>query len=67
MGIFITAPDLAELESRLRTRSSDSEESIRTRMSNARQELQCAHLFTYRIVNDDVEDAVKLAAQRHHH
>ena len=58
VGIFITAPDLAELERRLRTRGSDSEESIRTRMSNAREELERAPLFTYRIVNDDVDDAV---------
>jgi guanylate kinase len=59
VGIFITAPDMDELERRLRARGSDSEESIRTRMANALQELQCAHLFAYRVVNDDVEEAVQ--------
>ena len=59
VGIFITAPDLTVLEQRLRTRGTDSEASIRTRMKNAEWELEQAKLFTYGIVNDDLSRAAE--------
>jgi guanylate kinase len=57
VGIFIEAPDEHVLEQRLRSRGTDSEESIRTRLQNARQEMQQARLFRYRVVNDDLDRA----------
>ncbi len=58
VGIFINAPDFATLEKRLRMRDTDSEESIRTRLTNARQEMEMASLFRYQIINDDLQKAV---------
>jgi len=58
VGIFITAPDMRVLEERLRSRGTDSEDTIRIRMANARQELKAVRIFSYRIVNDDLDRAV---------
>jgi len=58
VGIFITVADLATLEERLRSRGSDTEESIRTRMSNAPEELAQEGKFHYVIVNEQVDEAV---------
>ncbi|MFH1116108.1 MAG: guanylate kinase [Pseudomonadota bacterium] len=59
VGIFITVPDMAVLEERLRKRGSDSEESIRIRLGNARREIELGADYRYRIVNDDLDAAVK--------
>jgi guanylate kinase len=63
--VFIRPPSLEELEERLRTRGTDSEESIERRLAHAREELGLAPgsnggkplEFHYAIVNDDVDDA----------
>jgi guanylate kinase len=58
VGIFINAPDMITLEKRLRLRGTESEESIATRLANARRETEMASIFQYQIVNDDLEKAV---------
>jgi len=58
VGIFINAPDFATLEKRLRLRETDSDESIRTRLTNARLETEMASIFRYQIINDNLEKAV---------
>ncbi len=63
IGIFVNAPSLSDLEKRLRSRKSDSEESIRVRMFNAYHEMSMAHLFKYQIVNDVLKEAVKELAE----
>lgn len=60
--IFITPPGLSELERRLRSRGTESEESIRTRLRNARIEMHAAGEYEYIIVNDVLEEAVELLA-----
>ena len=57
VGVFIMPPSLDVLEKRLRRRGSDSEDSIKTRLKNAQEELKSAGLFPYKIVNDDLERA----------
>jgi guanylate kinase len=57
VGIFIAAPSQEVLEQRLRSRGTDSEESIHTRLGNALGEMTQAHLFRFRIVNDDLDRA----------
>lgn len=57
VGIFISAPNERVLEERLRSRGTDSEESIRTRVGNARREMQQAPLFRFHVVNDDLDRA----------
>ncbi len=59
VGIFVMAPDFRVLEQRLRDRGADSEESIRLRVKNAREEVTHAGLFPHRIVNDELEPAVQ--------
>jgi len=56
--IFICPPSREELESRLRNRGQDSEETIRQRMEQA--ESECSHYqeFDYIVVNNDFAVAV---------
>jgi guanylate kinase len=57
-GIFISAVNLEVLERRLRMRGTDSEESIRTRLLNAEEEMKMVGMFKYHVVNDDLGKAV---------
>ncbi|MCM2280160.1 MAG: guanylate kinase [Oligoflexia bacterium] len=54
---FISPPSLAELEKRLRARRTDSEESIRRRLANAKAEMDRMNEFDQVIVNDSLERA----------
>lgn len=55
ISIFLVPPSEEELENRIRGRKTETEELIRKRMAKAHLELQCTHLFTKVIVNDEVE------------
>ena len=57
VGIFITPPSLEELERRLRGRGTDSEETIRKRLSIAAGELEASAEYDHIVVNDDVDRA----------
>lgn len=59
LAIFILPPSKEELERRLRARSTDSEESIRKRLEKAEFEMSLSPEFDTRIVNDDLDTAVK--------
>lgn len=59
VGIFINAPDLETLVERLRKRGTDSEESIATRMGNARLEIAAREMFRYQIVNEELDRAAE--------
>jgi guanylate kinase len=60
--IFITAP-IEELERRLRERATESAGEISERIRVAREQLEVADRFSYRIENDDLERAsAELAA-----
>ncbi len=52
--VFIMPPSLEVLEQRLRNRGTDSEETIRLRMENARGELAAVREYHFLIVNDDL-------------
>lgn len=58
--IFLLPPSLTELEQRIVTRGTDSEDAIRNRLSAAREEFALLEHYDYAIVNDQVE----LACQR---
>ena len=58
LTIFILPPSIQELERRIRTRATDSEEKIQIRMQNARDELAVADRYQYKIVNEDLESAL---------
>lgn len=57
--IFIIPPSFEILEKRLRARGTDSEESIRRRLSCAKSELAKYEQFDYIVFNDDLETAIK--------
>ena len=57
--IFLTPPDLRELESRIVNRGTDSDEVIKNRMKVAREELGLMKYYDYYVVNDKVENAVQ--------
>lgn len=55
--IFLLPPSMSELESRLRGRSTESEEAIKARLATASEEIAQAANFDYVVVNDQIEDA----------
>lgn len=56
--VFIFPPSRAELERRLMTRGTESEESLARRLAVSRKELQDAGRFDSWIVNDDLDRAL---------
>ncbi len=59
LAIFIKAPTLKELEHRLRSRQTDSEEVIKKRLEKAEKELGYAQFFDKIIINDQLESTFK--------
>lgn len=57
LSIFILPPSLEELEHRLRSRSTDSEESICKRLKKAEYEMGFVSEFDQRVINDDLAKA----------
>ena len=69
VSVFLLPPSIGELEHRLRSRGTDSEEVIRGRMDRARAEMSHWSEYDYVVVNDDVEACFEkvrtiLAAER---
>ncbi len=60
-GIFIETPSWEILETRLRSRGTDTDEAIAIRLANARKEQEIARFegkYDYFVVNDDLAEAV---------
>ena len=51
--ILLLPPDFKTLEHRLRSRGTNSEDSIRTRLGRAKEEIACFEHYDYVVVNDD--------------
>lgn len=60
--IYILPPSLTELEHRLRSRGTDSEESIERRLKSAAGEMETAREYNYVVVNDTVSQATEQIA-----
>jgi guanylate kinase len=60
--IFIIAPSVAELETRLRERRSDDEHEIKRRLDRAREEIMLWRQYDFLIVNRDLKEAVEQLA-----
>ena len=56
--VLIAPPSLELLESRLRSRATDSEEQLARRLAAAERELANFRLYDYVVVNDDLATAV---------
>lgn len=57
--VFVAPPSIEELEHRLRSRYTDSEEAITKRLLDARKEIEQIPRYDYLVVNDEIEDAVE--------
>ena len=58
IGIFILPPSFSILEERLIARETESDDSLQTRLTNARAEIQRFDEFDFVIINDEIERAV---------
>lgn len=58
LTIFVRPDSLEELERRLRSRATDSEEAIERRLAVARREMAEAGTYQYQVTNQTVERAV---------
>lgn len=58
--IFINPPSIEELERRLRGRHTEDEEHLQRRLAKAKEEMGCAHLYHYEVINDDLEQAYQV-------
>jgi len=56
--IFIAPPSLEALETRLRGRHTEDEETIQKRLNEVKVELELAKQYDYKVINDNLEDAV---------
>ncbi|TKJ40699.1 guanylate kinase [candidate division LCP-89 bacterium B3_LCP] len=56
--IFILPPSMEVLGRRLRERRSESERQLQIRLTEAKRECEQADKFDYKIINDDLEEAV---------
>ena len=54
ISIFILPPSLEELESRIRGRSTETDEVVLKRLNQAKNELKVKDFYKYRVVNDDL-------------
>ena len=59
--IFIAPPSWKELERRLKDRGTDDPEKVQKRLLRAKVEFQTAHTYDYFVINDTVEDAVRMS------
>jgi guanylate kinase len=70
--IFITTTDEEELIKRLKSRQTESQESLTLRIETAREEFNRVHLFDYYVVNADGEldaavDTIEAIIRAEHH
>jgi guanylate kinase len=61
VAIFMVTPSIAELETRLKKRSTETPEQMALRLKTAEQELDQLHVFDYIIINRENEEARTIA------
>lgn len=59
VSIFLMPPSLAELEKRLKSRGTESEEKIRNRLATAKAEIDARENYDYIVINDVISTAAK--------
>ena len=57
--IFILPPSMEELEARLRGRGTETEEKVRKRLAQAKEEIGRASEFEYLVTNGDIDTAAR--------
>jgi guanylate kinase len=59
LSVFLQTASQEEYERRLRSRGTETEEVIQRRLRTAHNELQYAASYKYRVINDDLDRAVR--------
>ena len=59
ISIFLLPPSLEELERRLRSRGTETEDKIKERLGEAQAEMAAAKHYKHTVINDTVDAAVK--------
>ena len=59
LSIFLLPPSIEELKLRLESRSTETPESIATRITRAKEEIKEQNMYKYQVVNHDVKKAAK--------
>jgi len=57
--IFILPPSWEELEKRLKTRGTETDEKIRKRMERAKKEVEYAGYYDYLVINDNINNTLQ--------
>lgn len=57
--VFVVPPSIEELERRLRSRNTESQEDVERRLANARRELEQVCHYDYLIENDSITNAAE--------
>jgi guanylate kinase len=57
--VFLAPPSFEELERRLKGRNTETEESLRRRLAEARREMEAASEYDYLIIHDSTERAAE--------
>ena len=57
--IFILPPSFEELEHRLRGRNTEDETAIQNRLKEVKREIECSKDYDFRVINDDLDKALK--------
>lgn len=63
LAVFVKAPSLHELERRLRNRKTETEKSLKVRLSKAMREMEYEKSFDVVLVNDTPEESCREANQ----
>jgi guanylate kinase len=58
LTVFVQPPSIKTLEERLRSRNTDSEETLQVRLSKSQEELDQAQAFDEIVINDDLSTAL---------
>ncbi len=58
LTVFVQPPSIETLKERLRSRNTDTEETLQIRLSKAQQELDKAQAFDEIVINDDLSTAL---------
>lgn len=59
ISVFIAPPSLEELEARIRGRSTETDDVIKSRLAQASRELSQKEQYRFVVINDKLEDAVE--------
>lgn len=59
VSVFLLPPGFEVLAERLRGRGTEAEDEVARRLERAREEMSHLDRYTYRVVNDDLEEAVE--------